>query len=148
METEKSCSLAETMDYSFPVYHSNLFFNISLSKTPSCVPTVVNYAYAVLLNATKQSLFCCGLVKSLSLNSVITLVGIAFLVLCATQVLACSSPHLSLSPSVYPWIWESRLYFKCWCLNLRYWKTQGKKPGSYCFHELYSYRWKLRNEEV
>lgn len=64
METEKSCSLAETMHYSFPVYHSNLFFNISLSKTPSCIPTVVNYAYAVLLNATKQSVLLWSRKKS------------------------------------------------------------------------------------
>lgn len=25
---------------------------------------------------------------------------------------------------------------------------QGKKTGSYCFHELYAYQWKLRNKEV
>lgn len=35
MEIEKSCSLAKTVHYSFPIYDSNLFFNVSLSKTPT-----------------------------------------------------------------------------------------------------------------
>lgn len=112
----------------------------------SCIPTTVNYTCAVVLNASEQSLFWHGLIRSLSLSSVITLVGIAYLVLCAAQLLACSSPHPYTTLRISPWIWKSRLYFKCWCLN--YWKIQGENPGGYCFHELYAYQWKLRKKEV
>lgn len=98
MEAEKSCLLVQTMHYSFPIYDLNLFFNISCFQDSCCVPTTVYFAYAVESNATEQSLFCHGLIRSLSLSSVISLVGTAFPVLCATQVLPCSSPHLCLPP--------------------------------------------------
>lgn len=62
---------------------------------------MVSTAYVVMLNATEQSLFCHGLIRGLSLSSIVTLVGIAFLALCAVQVSACIPLHLYLPHSEY-----------------------------------------------
>lgn len=105
---------------------------------------MVNFAYAAVLNATEQTLFCCGLVRSLSPQ-----VGID----CVSSVVCCSYINLQISSSLFTMFRiisldvKSRLDFKYYFLTMLLADTRITTGSSVSMNSLL-YGWKLRKEEA
>lgn len=76
------------------------------------------------------------------------MVGIAFLVLCATQPLAAALLIPIYHPQNISLDKKKQTLFQMLVFKLTLLEDAREKTGSYCFHELYAYQWKLRNKEV